>query len=179
MIEFRQNLENEKASIAQLFRSVFADSEGPKEGEAIGRLAKHLFEKTPASDLYCFLATEGGQIIGAIFFSRLKFEVDILAYILAPVAVATRHQGKGVGQKLIRHGLAELKASGASLIITYGDPAFYTRVGFRPLELERINPPHPLSQPIGWLGQSLDGGEVPKTPGGCSCVEALDDPAYW
>lgn len=134
MIEFRQHLDKEKASITELFQSVFADSEGPTEGEVIGTLAKHLFEKTPASDLYCFLATEGGQIIGAIFFSRLKFEVDILAYILAPVAVDTRHQGQGIGQKLIRHGLAELKAIGASLIITYGDPAFYTKVGFRPLE---------------------------------------------
>lgn len=179
MIEYRQSLENENAPITRLFQSVFADSEGPTEGEVIGTLAENLFEKTPASDLYCFLATEGGQIIGAIFFSRLKFEVDIQAYILAPLAVDTRHQGKGIGQKLIRHGLAELKANGASLIITYGDPAFYAKVGFRPLEPEKIRPPYPLSQPIGWLGLSLDGGEVSRIPGSCSCVEALDDPAYW
>lgn len=179
MIEFRHYHEEEKTPITKLFQSVFTDSEGPTEGKAIGSLAKDLFEKTPASDLYCFLATDGGQIIGAIFFSRLNFEVEIPAFILAPVAVDTRHQGKGIGQKLIRHGLAELKADGASLIITYGDPAFYTKVGFRPLGPERISPPHALSQPIGWLGQSLDGGEIPKITGGCSCVEALDDPAYW
>lgn len=179
MIEFRQHLEKEKAPITKLFQSVFADSEGPTEGEVVGRLAKDLFEKTPSSDLYCFVALDGDQIIGAIFFSRLKFEVEIPAYILAPVAVATGHQGKGMGQKLIRHGLADLKSNGASLIVTYGDPAFYTKVGFRPLEQERISPPHPLSQPIGWLGQSLDGSEIPRIPGGCSCVDALDDPAYW
>ena len=179
MIELRQCLEHEKAPITKLFQSVFTDSEGPAEGEAIGALAKDLFEKTPANDLYCFLATDGGQVIGAIFFSRLKFEMDIPSFILAPVAVDTGHQGKGIGQKLIGHGLAELKADGASLIITYGDPAFYSKVGFRPLEPERIRPPYPLSQPIGWLGQSLDGGEIAKIPGGCSCVEALDDPAYW
>lgn len=179
MIEFRQHLENEKAPITKLFQSVFADSEGATEGEVMGTLAKDLLGKTPANDLYCFLATDGGQIIGAIFFSRLKFEVDMQAYILAPVAVDTGHQGKGIGQKLIRHGLAELKACGSSLIITYGDPAFYAKVGFRPLEPEKIRPPHALSQPIGWLGQSLDGGEIQSIPGGCLCVEALDDPAYW
>ena len=53
--------------------------------------------------------------------------------MMAPVAVATAHQGKGIGQRLISHGLDALRREGVDIAVTYGDPAFHGRVGFKPV----------------------------------------------
>ena len=83
--------------IKKLFSSVFTNSEGQAEGELIGNLAFELQETTAPRDLFGFVARDGENIIGCIFFTRLKFEVQIDAFILSPVAVATQYQNrKGV-----------------------------------------------------------------------------------
>jgi putative acetyltransferase len=125
------------------------------------------------------VAVDGEPLVGAIFFSRLSFEQDEAAFILSPVAVHVDYQGQGVGQRLITHGLGAIKKAGVRLVTTYGDPAFYSKVGFRPLSQEIIKAPHRLSQPEGWLGQSLTDDPIAPIPGGCRCVAALDNPAYW
>ena len=55
--------------------------------------------------------------------------------------------------------LATLDAEGIDAVLTYGDPAFYGRLGFRPLDPRETAPPFPLSMPQGWLGR-LPGGEA-------------------
>ena len=179
MINFRQHEEGEVSFIQQLFTSVFADSEGQPEGLLIGNLALELATDADRRNIYCFVAEQGDQILGAIFFSRLTFASDVPVFILAPVAVDTNHQGQGIGQNLIKHGLAELKKTGVKVAITYGDPAFYSKVGFLPLSQNTIPAPHTLSQPEGWLGQSLDGSCIETILGHCSCVKALNNPVYW
>lgn len=89
-----------------------------------------LLTTTDSKDLRVFVASENGQIIGAIIFSRLMFESSINAFILSPVAVQTSYQRKGVGQGLINYGLAVLKENGVELAFTYGDPGYYNKVGF-------------------------------------------------
>jgi predicted N-acetyltransferase YhbS len=85
----------------------------------------------------------------------------------------------GIGQALIAHGLQEMEERGVEVVTTYGDPAFYSKVGFHPLSQDVIEAPYELSQPEGWLGQSLSQDAIEPIPGHCSCVKALDDPAYW
>ena len=145
----------------------------------IGRLAKDLFEKTDQRDLFNFVAEIDGQLVGSIFFSRLQFEDCRQAFILAPVAVHRDHQCKGIGQELILFGLKTLRAKGVSVALTYGDPNFYSKVGFRAISHETVKPPFGLSQPEGWLGQSLIGNSIETLSGRCGCVEAFRDPAYW
>jgi predicted N-acetyltransferase YhbS len=169
-----------QAQVEDLFESVFTDSEGPEEGRMIGALARDLMARTPPNDFQGFVATDAGRPVGAIFFTRLTFDDDIDAFILAPVAVETGHQGRGIGQGLIRHGLEALRQHGVRVAVTYGDPAFYSKVGFRPVSVDRITPPFALSQPEGWLAQSLDDTPLESmTLGTCDCVAALRDPAYW
>jgi predicted N-acetyltransferase YhbS len=180
MMEFRPHKPSDASAIEGLFISVFTRSEGEKEGVLIGKLVKDLIASTDSQDLYGFVAVDREQIIGAIFFSRLTFKQrDIDVFILAPVAVHSDHQGKGIGKALITHGLGEMKESGVIFVITYGDPAFYSKVGFRPLSQDVVAAPLELSQPEGWLGQSLTDGPIEAIPGPCSCVQALDNPAYW
>ena len=71
---------------------------------------------------------------GGIVFSRLRYEQDNrTVFVLAPVAVATDQQGKGIGQRLLIHGLASLRSAGVDIVMTYGDPNYYAKVGFVPI----------------------------------------------
>lgn len=178
-MEFRAHKSTDAAAIEDLFVSVFSASEGKEEGALVGNLAKELMARTDSRDLYGFVAVDSDRIVGAIFFSRLNCGADVEVFILAPVAVRTEYQGQGIGQALINAGLRELKNRGVNAVTTYGDPAFYAKVGFQPVSQEVIAAPFDLSQPEGWLAQSLAGEPLAPMPGRCSCVKALDNPAYW
>lgn len=174
----QHNAENEQA-IVQLFESVFTASEGESEGALISSLAAELFRTSAKHDLFNFVADEDGQIVGSAFFTRLNFEDGSDAFILSPVAVHRERQGKGLGQALIGHGLRDLKTRGVSAVLTYGDPAFYSKVGFRQITPATVRPPFPLSQPEGWLGQSLNNEPIEALSGSFKCVDALNEPGYW
>lgn len=178
-MDFRHHTRHDLHTIVDLFTSVFADAEGAAEGSLIGQLAKDLFEKTDEQDLFNFVADDDGKIIGSIFFSRLHFENGTGAFILSPVAVHSDYQGKGTGQALINYGLGEIRDRGVSVVLTYGDPMFYNKTGFRQISHETIKAPFELSQSEGWLGQSLVGDSIETLSGSCKCVEALGNPVYW
>jgi putative acetyltransferase len=165
--------------VTQLFITTFSDSEGPAEGERIGRLAKDLVNTTDKNDLYCFVARDDARIAGSIFFSRIKFACGIHCFILAPVAVRTDLQGRGIGQQLINYGIDALSKDGVELVLTYGDPAFYSKVGFRPVTIAMIPAPMTLQHPEGWLARSLTGKDMQPITGPASCVKALNKPEYW
>ena len=165
--------------IEQLFIKTFSDSEGRSEGEVIGRLVRDFMDNTNANNLYCFIATENEKIIGSIFFTRMTFESGINAFILSPVATHTDHQGKGVGKKLINFGLDTLKENGVELVITYGDPNFYSKVGFGVITEQVIPAPLKLEYPEGWLAQSLISDKIKPIAGKSYCVEELNKPEIW
>jgi len=165
--------------VKQLFTKTFLDSEGQSEGLLIGNLVHELLTSTACHDFYCFIATENKQIIGSIIFSKLSFDHEISAFLLSPVAIHTSYQGKGIGQKLINFGLNTLKMNGVELAITYGDPNFYTKVGFRIITEELVKAPLKLTQPEGWLGQSLVSDEIESITGNSYCIEAFNKPELW
>jgi predicted N-acetyltransferase YhbS len=170
---------NSKEEVTSLFTSVFSSSEGEKEGNLIGNLASELSSNIDNQETICIGAYEEESLIGSIFFTRLRFGESILVYLLAPVAVSTEHQGQGVGQALIKYGLNELKKRSVAVVITYGDPSFYAKVGFETLSENVIRAPLKLSMPEGWLGCSLTGEPIPTINGRPICVKEFYDPVYW
>ena len=84
---------NSKEEVAGLFTSAFSSSEGEKEGKLIGNLASELSLSTDNKEIICIGAYKDESIIGAIFFTRLRFNESIKVCMLAPVAVSTTHQG--------------------------------------------------------------------------------------
>jgi predicted N-acetyltransferase YhbS len=179
-MDFSTNYETNSDAITDLFSATFTASEGAEEGALIGALARRLITETQAQDLRVVTAWEDGTLLGGIFFTRLTYEGDPrTVFMMAPVAVATAHQGKGIGQQLIAHGLDALRQEGVDIAVTYGDPAFYGRVGFEPISEANLPAPQPLQQPQGWIAQSLT--DAPLTPlrGPAACVAAFDDPALW
>lgn len=170
---------NEADEIESLFTKTFSDSEGESEGAIVGGLAGELMRSTADADFYGFVARDGVDLVGSILFSRLWFEREIDAFILAPVAIRTDHQRRGIGQNLINFGLTAIKKDGVELVLTYGDPRFYSKVGFRVVAESVIPPPFKLSQPEGWMVQSLAGDQIDPIQGKSRCVEALNKPECW
>jgi len=170
---------SKQKEIADLFTSVFTSSESEKEGVLIGSLSSELASNIDNKEIICFGTYENESLLGAIFFTRLTFNNPVQIYMLAPVAVSTKTQGKGIGQALINYGLDELKKRGVSVAVTYGDPAYYSRVGFQALSEKVIQAPLKLSMPFGWLGQSLNGKPIPTIHRKPACVKEFDKPVYW
>lgn len=168
-----------QGDLVGLFTSVFTSSEGEEEGKLIGNLASELASNIDNEQIVCFGTYENKSLIGSIFFTRLRFNESILVYMLAPVAVSTEHQGKGVGQALITYGLNELKNRSVAVAITYGDLSFYSKLGFQTLSEDVIRAPLKLSMPAGWLGQSLTGKSISIINERPTCVKEFNDPAYW
>lgn len=178
-MNFSAYRKSDKQEIQALFTRTFSASEGPAEGELIGRLALDVMNETQTKDIFGFVATENRHIVGCIFFTRLWFDSPIEAFLMAPVAVDTKHQGRGVGQRLIRFGIERLAELGVKLVFTYGNPIYYAKVGFKHVREEVAQPPFELSQPEGWLGQSLAGGGIDPLPGRSRCVASFHDLRYW
>lgn len=179
-MEFSARFKEREQEIIDLFTTTFTASEGSEEGALIGDLARNLLGDTDDEDLFVFSASESGVIVGAIVFSRLTYDQDErTVFVMAPVAVANAQQGSGIGQRLIAHGLVALREAGIDAVVTYGDPAFYGRVGFRPITETFVRAPFALNHPEGWLGQSLTGEAMTPLRGKVRCVEALNDPAFW
>ena len=179
-MEFGRETPDRAEDIAALFAETFAASEGAEEGALIGGLVRDLLATTPAEELHVFTAREEDGLAGCILFTRMHYAGDPRRVVLmAPVAVATGWQGRGVGQALIRYGLEALAADGTDVALTYGDPAFYGRTGFRPIGQEEVAAPFPLQFPHGWLGQSLTDAPLGHLPGPVRPAPAFNDPHFW
>ncbi|WP_440876652.1 GNAT family N-acetyltransferase [Thalassotalea sp. PLHSN55] len=140
------------------------------------KLSDHLFNQIGINR---FTAHPQSELVGAIFFSKITLANQKSAFILSPVAVATNHQKQGIAQQLIRFGIEQLTQDGVEILFTYGDPNYYNKVGFEPIDESIIKAPQPLSFPHGWLAQSLNHEPIAKINEPAKCVSALDDPKYW
>ena len=179
IMKFSLFSESKSQKIIDLFRNVFSASEGEAEGQVIADYVSSLIATSKPQDLIGCIAEENKNIVGCIFFSRFTVPSSKVAFILSPVAISTDVQGTGIGQKLINYGLEHLRSLNVNLAFTYGDPTYYSKTGFEPISEDVVKAPCPLSQPIGWLVQSLDGSEIQAMVGPTQCVEALNDPSLW
>ncbi|MFY0618594.1 GNAT family N-acetyltransferase [Shimia sp.] len=168
------------AQITTLFADTFAASEGEAEGVLIGTLVKNLLRDRHSDGTRVFTATDNTVLVGAVFFSPMPYTDDPRKVVLlSPMAVTTARHGQGIGQALIKHALVSLRTKGVDVALTYGDPAFYGKVGFQPITEDIAPAPHPLSFPHGWMGQSLTDAPLTRLTGAPDCVTALNDPQVW
>ena len=172
-----ENFAPVREQIIDVFYTSFSASEGETEGAVIRTLVEHLLENTPEPDIVIFAALHNDTVIGCAIFSRLTYSHDARnVFILSPMA---DHQYKGIGQTLLRESIAALRDFGVDVLMTYGDPSYYGKIGFLPVTEQVAPPPFPLSMPIGWIGQSLHDPEIAPLQGSCTCVSALNNPAIW
>lgn len=179
-MDFHSGHATRQQAILELFTATFSASEGADEGRVIGGLVRDLMKTTPGKDLVVWSAYKDQVILGCIFLSRLTFaQDDRTVFILSPVAVKTECQKSGIGQKLIAQGLDDLRQKDVDFVVTYGDPNYYARTGFRQITQAFAPAPFDLSFPDGWLGQSLSDQEDRPLIGPSRCVPALNKPEFW
>lgn len=166
-------------AVVELYEKTFSASEGESEGKSIGKLVHKLIGTTEDDDIFGFCAERNDVLLGSIFFSRLTLPTEIVAFMLSPIAVSTEHQRKGVGQALINFGLEKLKMEAVELVVTYGDPRYCSKVGFKVVSEDVIASPYPLTYPEGWQAQSLVASPLTPIRGSTQCVEAFNNREYW
>ncbi len=83
------------------------------------------------------VALEDGEVVGHVLFSPVTIrgekpgeELPVVG--MGPVAVLPARQRQGIGSRLIRAGLEEIRQEGHAAVVVLGDPHYYTRFGFEP-----------------------------------------------
>ncbi len=92
-----------------------------------------------------FVLEENGRIVANIMYSRSKIVNDagepVQTITFGPLSVLPERQREGYGGALVRHSVAQAKRLGYKAILIYGDPAFYSRFGFKSAKSFRISTP--------------------------------------
>ena len=118
-------------AIDQVIRAAFAATEFGHQGEA--ELVRMI--EADGDVMVSLVAEAGGAIAGHVLFSRMDVEADgrpITAAGLAPVSVVPDGQGQGIGDALIRAGLAALREQGVAISFVLGHESYYPRFGYLP-----------------------------------------------
>ena len=175
--------QTDRVAVTALFTESFTTAAGEEEGQLVGGLADALATSIDNTTVIAYGAYEQhssrGELVGAIFFTQLQFEEPVQVYMLAPVAISSTHQQQGLGQGLIRYGMDAIKQRSTDWVVTYGDPAYYSKVGFEPVSEAVIKAPLSMSMPQGWQACSLKGEVTPVLESRPKCVEPFNNPVYW
>ncbi len=78
------------------------------------------------------VAEDDGAVIGHVAVSPVTISSGATGwYGLGPISVAPEHQGQGVGTRLMKQALAELRLLDAAGCVVLGEPGYYSRFGFK------------------------------------------------
>jgi putative acetyltransferase len=119
----------ERAAISDVVRTAF-------ENEPHSDQREHLLVDVLRDDgalTVSLVAEWAGKIVGYVAFSPVRIgSGDAGKWVgLAPVAVSPECHGQGIGSALIRAGLEAVRGQGVQGCVVLGEPAYYTRFGFR------------------------------------------------
>ena len=179
-MEARKSTETDRAEIGNIHVAAFGEDKGPE----IAALVNGLFEDKTAVPRLSLVAVENGQLIGHILYTKAVLtgaDKPVSVQLLAPLAVLPEAQAKGVGGKLIKAGLRQLKESGVELVFVLGHPDYYPRSGFTPAGVLGFEAPYPIPEEHAgaWMVQALKEGVIVRAKGKVQCSEVLDRPEHW
>ena len=79
------------------------------------------------------VAEQDGEVVGHVTVSPVSISDGSAGwYALGPVSVSPELQGQGIGSRLMQAALRVVRERGAAGCVLLGDPAYYSRFGFRP-----------------------------------------------
>jgi len=87
------------------------------------------------SSYISLVADDNANVIGHIMFTPVELsgsEDKLKIMGLAPLAVLSNYQSKGVGSKLVQEGIERCKSQGYDAIVVLGHPNYYPKFGFIP-----------------------------------------------
>ena len=166
MATIREELPEDFDAVRELNRLAFGrDTEG--------RLVDLLRERGCAIVSLVALEETKGEVIGHIFFSRIRIETPtayVSAVSLAPMAVTPAWQRRGVGSELVRRGLEECRARGETIISVLGHAHYYPRFGFSADFAVPLVGPHAGPE---WMALELAPGALAGVSGKVRYAEAF------
>ncbi len=180
-MRIRHATRQDGGAIRRLYQCAFAEA----ERDSVATLATQLLTGLPTEKIsppsISLLAVVEGELAGHAAFSAvfLKADQHWQGYIVAPLAVQPRQQGKGIGAALVEHGIQLLQEGNNQALFVYGDPAYYSRFGFTARAAAPYLPPYPLRYPFGWQALMLRGAEPAGQALPITCVPALNLPELW
>ena len=84
-----------------------------------------------------------------------------------------------IGKKIIKFGIKYLKEHKVDILMTYGDPSYYSKIGFKKTKVSMIPAPYKLSQPIGWLINKISSKKINKFKSKPNCVRPFRNKKLW
>jgi len=140
MLEIAPERPQDAAPIEQLLDQVFGSDR--EQAKTVYRLR----DGVPPLEALCFTAGEGGRLIGCLRFWPVAIGGRLPALLLGPVAVEPGCRGRGVGARLIGHGLDAARARGHRVVVLVGDEGYYRRFGFRRRLARALDLPGPYAR---------------------------------
>lgn len=129
-MHIRQARLGDYRAIYQLVQKAFAGSH-ISDGQEQNWIVKQRGRKEYIPQLE-LVAEDNGHIIGHILMTKnTQIEPISSALYLAPLSVAPMFQGQGVGSALVQAACAYGADLGYRAAFLVGDPAYYSRFGFR------------------------------------------------
>lgn len=142
MIEIRAERAGDETAVRRVNELAFGQADEAALVDAL---------RAAADPHISLVATDGGEIVGHIFFSPVSIEPEdspFAAMGLAPMAVLPGHQRRGVGSALVRAGLEECRRIGHNVVVVLGHPEYYPRFGFRPASRAGLRCEYPVPDEV-------------------------------
>jgi predicted N-acetyltransferase YhbS len=157
VVTIRNEIASDVASRERLLDKAFGKTRLRKTSERLreGRL--------PAEGLAFTATDEKGRVIGTVRMWHVIAGSAGPALLLGPLAVDCRHQGKGIGRKLMQHALATAQVMGHDAVLLVGDAPYYSRFGFDVAMTRSLHLPGPVDRNrflgLEFTPGALDGAE--------------------
>lgn len=142
-VKLRQEKPSDYRTVEELTREAFWNNHVPGCDE------HYLVHIMRASEAFIkeldIVAVDHDKIVGNIMYTKGKIlkdngeEKEVICF--GPISVLPEYQGKGIGTLLIEHTKKIAKELGYTAIMIYGDPDYYSKVGFKPAEEFKIGTP--------------------------------------
>lgn len=150
-IEIRKTRPDDASAIEELYADAFPD-------EDLLPLVSALHEEEIG--VISLVVMIDQDLAGHVIFTLCGIEgTSEKTALLGPLAVSSGQQGQGVGSTIVRAGFHNMEKAAVTRVFVLGDPAYYSRFGFR--REDGVAPPYPL--PKEWVGAwqslSLNGGK--------------------
>ena len=118
----------------------------PADSDAVRRVVAAAFvddpEVAPLQDALAarddnvgFVAELAGVVIGHVGLTRCWIDAEpqlVEALVLSPLSVSPESQDRGVGRALCARAAEHAREVGVPAVFLEGDPAYYSRLGWRP-----------------------------------------------
>ncbi|MCM2370647.1 GNAT family N-acetyltransferase [Aporhodopirellula aestuarii] len=172
--------EQDRDAILAVHMNAFGEDEGP----VIVKLVDEMLDDASGDPMLSLVAETDAGLVGHLLFTSVKIEPDhsqVSTRILAPLAVVQNRQRQGIGARLTREGLSQLKASGVNLVFVLGYQDYYSRFGFKPAGAQGLQATYPIppQNADAWMVAELTPGTIENCEGTIRCSDALNHPKYW